>query len=96
MTLSTTKQNPAAVKPYRWTVDRYHRAVQAGVFDGQPLELTDLLWLEGVLSGFLGYLPQFLESGFGDEDPEDLVLPVQTIAGQAKMRLRMPELEDLF
>ncbi len=28
-----------ALKPYRWSIDSYHRAVAAGVFDGQPLEL---------------------------------------------------------
>jgi Uma2 family endonuclease len=41
MPLSTTDQHPATVTPYRWTVDRYHQAVKAGVFDGQPLELLD-------------------------------------------------------
>jgi Uma2 family endonuclease len=41
MPLSTTDQHSATVTPYRWTVDRYHRAVKAGVFDGQPLELLD-------------------------------------------------------
>lgn len=29
------------VMPYRWTVDRYHRAVEAGVFEGQPIELLN-------------------------------------------------------
>ncbi|TVP63670.1 MAG: hypothetical protein EA342_17680 [Leptolyngbya sp. LCM1.Bin17] len=41
MTLSTTHQHPAAIKSYRWMIDRYHRAVQAGLFEGQPLELLN-------------------------------------------------------
>ena len=27
------------VTPYKWTIDRYHQAIDAGVFDGQPVEL---------------------------------------------------------
>lgn len=27
------------VTTYRWTIDRYHQAIQAGVFDDQPVEL---------------------------------------------------------
>jgi len=26
---------------YKWTVDRYHQAVEAGIFDDQPLELLN-------------------------------------------------------
>lgn len=27
------------VSTYKWTIDRYHQAIQAGVFDDQPVEL---------------------------------------------------------
>jgi Uma2 family endonuclease len=27
------------VTPYKWTLDRYHQAIDAGVFDDQPVEL---------------------------------------------------------
>lgn len=27
------------VTTYKWTVDRYHQAIDAGVFDDQPIEL---------------------------------------------------------
>jgi hypothetical protein len=27
------------VATYRWTIDQYHQAVNAGVFDDQPVEL---------------------------------------------------------
>ena len=30
-----------AVATYKWTVDRYHQAIAAGVFDDQPVELLD-------------------------------------------------------
>lgn len=30
-----------AVATYKWTVDRYHQAIEAGVFDDQPVELLD-------------------------------------------------------
>lgn len=36
--LDAATQSPA-LKPYRWSIDCYHRAVAAGVFDGQPVEL---------------------------------------------------------
>jgi len=26
---------------YKWTVDRYHQAVEAGIFNAQPLELLN-------------------------------------------------------
>lgn len=41
MTLVPPDQQPTGIKPYRWTVDRYHKAVEAGIFDGQPVELLD-------------------------------------------------------
>ncbi|ASC71185.1 hypothetical protein XM38_021370 [Halomicronema hongdechloris C2206] len=57
---------------------------------------ADLLWLEAGLSGFLEYLPQFLQREFDDDDPENLVLSAQTISGETKLKLQMPELDDLF
>ena len=44
MTLVTDLQPTRHPKPYRWTVDHYHRAVDANIFEGQSVEL-----LEGVL-----------------------------------------------
>ena len=41
-----TLSHPSLLVPYRWTVDRYHRAVEAGVFEGQPLELLDGVLVE--------------------------------------------------
>lgn len=32
-------RSPMTVTTYKWTVDRYHRAIQAGLFDDQPVEL---------------------------------------------------------
>jgi hypothetical protein len=89
-----------AIAHYDWPVVNeraypvFGRTAPNGLID-LPTK-ADIVWLEGVLSGFLGYLPQLLESGFDDEDPEDLILPVQTISGKAKMRLQMPELEELL
>ncbi len=40
MALATDAHSPAW-KSYRWTVSRYHQAVEAGIFDGQPIELLD-------------------------------------------------------
>lgn len=40
MTLTDDRRSPI-VMPYRWTVDRYHRAINAGVFEGQPIELLN-------------------------------------------------------
>ena len=39
MAFATNAQRSSAFMPYRWTVDRYHKAIEAGIFDGQPLEL---------------------------------------------------------
>lgn len=41
MTLATKDRQPAPVATYRWTIDRYHRAVRTGIFDGQSLELLN-------------------------------------------------------
>lgn len=41
MTLTTDGQHPAIAPLYRWSLERYHQAVAAGIFDGQPLELLD-------------------------------------------------------
>lgn len=41
-----TLSQSSLLAPYRWTVDRYHRAVEAGVFEGQPLELLDGVLVE--------------------------------------------------
>ncbi len=27
------------VTTYKWTIERYHRAIEAGIFDDQPIEL---------------------------------------------------------
>lgn len=40
MALAADTHSPA-LKSYRWTVSRYHKAVEAGIFDGQPIELLD-------------------------------------------------------
>lgn len=40
MTPAAEARHPT-ITPYRWAIDRYHRAVKAGVFDGQPVELLD-------------------------------------------------------
>jgi Uma2 family endonuclease len=41
MTLATGDQRSPIAIPYRWTVARYHKAVDAGVFDGQSVELLN-------------------------------------------------------
>jgi Uma2 family endonuclease len=41
MTFATDDRRPATVTPYRWTIARYHKAVEAGIFEGQPVELLD-------------------------------------------------------
>jgi len=39
--LPTNLQQGSIAPLYRWSLDRYHQAVAAGIFDGQPLELLD-------------------------------------------------------
>ncbi|TVP63669.1 MAG: hypothetical protein EA342_17675 [Leptolyngbya sp. LCM1.Bin17] len=89
-----------AILQYDWPVvnEQAYPVFGRTTPDGElkPPSLKDLLWLEGALSGILGYLPQFLQEGFGDDDPDHLMLPVKTISGKAKMQLGMPELDDLL
>jgi hypothetical protein len=89
-----------AILQYDWPVvnERAYPIFGRTTPDGQlePPTKADLLWLEGVLSGLLDYLPQFLQSGFDDEASGELSLPVKIISGKAKMRLKMPELDDLI
>ncbi len=40
-TLITEDQRSPTITPYRWTIDRYHKAVDAGIFNGQSLELLN-------------------------------------------------------
>jgi len=89
-----------AIRQYNWPVVNeraypvFGRTTSDGLLD-LPTK-ADLLWLEASLSGFLEYLPRFLQCEFDDDDPEDLVLSAQTIKGEATLKLQMPELDALF
>lgn len=39
MTRATDDRASSIMTPYRWTVDLYHQAIAAGIFEGQPIEL---------------------------------------------------------
>jgi hypothetical protein len=39
MPILDSERSFPALKPYRWSIDSYHRAVEVGVFDDQPVEL---------------------------------------------------------
>lgn len=41
MTLATEGQRSPIAPLYRWSIERYHQAVEAGIFDEQPVELLD-------------------------------------------------------
>jgi Uma2 family endonuclease len=84
MTLTTDDQQPTAVKPYRWTIDRYHKAVDAGIFDGQPLELLDGELIEvspegishaGLSSDGADYLREQLGSQVKVREAKPITLP---------------------
>ncbi|MHC5775637.1 MAG: hypothetical protein ACYTXP_17450, partial [Nostoc sp.] len=34
-----SKKAAMTVTTYKWTIERYHRAIEAGIFDDQPIEL---------------------------------------------------------
>lgn len=58
------------VSTYKWTIDRYHQAVEAGVFDDQPVELLDgeivLMSPEGVPhAGLSSYAADYLRELLG-------------------------------
>jgi len=84
MTLATDDRGSPAVTPYRWTVDRYHRAVEAGIFDGQPLELLDGQLIEmspegiphaGLSSDGADYLRERLGSQAKVREAKPITLP---------------------
>ncbi len=41
MTLATHDRASTIVRPFLWTLDRYHKAIAAGIFDGEFLELLN-------------------------------------------------------
>ena len=84
MTLATNDQQPPTVKPYRWTIDRYHKAVEAGIFDGQPLELLEGELIEmspegiphaGLSSDGADYLRELLGSQVKVREAKPITLP---------------------
>lgn len=84
MTLATNDRQPPTVKPYRWTIDRYHKAVEAGIFDGQPLELLEGELIEmspegiphaGLSSDSADYLRELLGSQVKVREAKPITLP---------------------
>ncbi|HAA32054.1 MAG TPA: hypothetical protein DCE56_35550 [Cyanobacteria bacterium UBA8553] len=84
MTLATDDRRPPILTPYRWTIDRYHKAVEAGIFDGQPLELLDGELIEmspegiphaGVSSDGADYLREMLGSQVKVREAKPITLP---------------------
>jgi Uma2 family endonuclease len=84
MTLATNDQRPPVVTPYRWTIDRYHKAVEAGIFDGQPIELLDGELIEmspegiphaGLSSDGADYLRERLGSQVKVREAKPITLP---------------------
>ena len=84
MTLATNDPQPPTVKPYRWTIDRYHKAVEAGIFDGQPLELLEGELIEmspegiphaGLSSDGADYLRELLGSQVKVREAKPITLP---------------------
>ncbi|PSN17989.1 hypothetical protein C7271_14875 [filamentous cyanobacterium CCP5] len=41
MTFATDAARSHVITPYRWSLERYHRAVDAGIFEGQSVELLN-------------------------------------------------------
>lgn len=84
MTFVTNYQHSPTVQPYRWTIDRYHQAVEAGIFDGQPVELLDGELIEmapegiphaGLSSDGADYLRQMLGSQVKVREAKPITLP---------------------
>jgi Uma2 family endonuclease len=80
MIFVTDDRRPPTVKPYRWTLDRYHKAVEAGIFDGQPLEL-----LEGEL---IEMSPEGIPHAGLSSDAADYLR--EKLGSQAKVREAKP------
>lgn len=84
MTLTTGDRGSPEVTTYRWTVDRYHRAVKAGIFEDQPLELLDGALIEmspegiphaGLSSDAADYLRARLGSQVKVREAKPITLP---------------------
>jgi Uma2 family endonuclease len=84
MTITTDDRRSPIITPYRWTVDRYHRAVKAGIFEGQPLELLNGALIErspegiphaGLSSDAADYLRSRLGSQVKVREAKPITLP---------------------
>ncbi|NJL49141.1 MAG: Uma2 family endonuclease [Leptolyngbyaceae cyanobacterium SM2_5_2] len=82
--MTTNHQNLPTIAPYRWTVERYHRAIEAGIFDGQPLELLNGVLIEmspegiphaGLSSDAADYLREQLGTRAKVRDAKPITLP---------------------
>jgi Uma2 family endonuclease len=52
MGLATQNFQSLAITPDRWSLERYHQAVKAGIFEGQPVELLDGQLIQMAPEGF--------------------------------------------
>lgn len=84
MILTTDNRRPPIVTPYRWTVDRYHQAVEAGIFEDHPVELLDGALIEmspegiphaGLSSDAADYLRSRLGSQVKVREAKPVTLP---------------------
>jgi Uma2 family endonuclease len=84
VTLAFGNRQSPIVTPYRWTITRYHKAVEAGIFEGQPLELLDGDLIEispegiphaGISSDAADYLREMLGSQVKVREAKPITLP---------------------
>jgi Uma2 family endonuclease len=84
VTLAFGNRQSPIVTPYRWTIARYHKAVEAGIFEGQPLELLDGDLIEispegvphaGISSNAADYLQEMLGSQVKVREAKPITLP---------------------
>jgi Uma2 family endonuclease len=84
VTLAFGNRQSPIVTPYRRTITRYHKAVEAGIFEGQPLELLDGDLIEispegiphaGISSDAADYLREMLGSQVKVREAKPITLP---------------------
>lgn len=81
---STIGDRHSTITPYRWSINRYHKAVTAGIFEGQPVELLNGELIEmspegvphaGLSSDGADYLRELLRNQAKIREAKPITLP---------------------
>lgn len=103
MTIATDQRPTPVLQPYRWTIERYHQAIAAGLLEGEPVELLDgeivVMPAEGVVHAGLGnlgvdYLRSLLGNRVQIREGKPITLPTSASEPEPDVAIVEPRFWD--